>query len=86
MQEIIRAGDDHFITWAVNAVLEWENKEIPQPFYHIHGTRDEIFPIGLTTPTHIVEKGDHMFVVSRPDVVNSLLKEILLNLPQQEQV
>jgi pimeloyl-ACP methyl ester carboxylesterase len=80
MFDIIRAGDDRFIRWALNAVLEWENKEVPQPFYHIHGTRDEIFPISLTVPTHIVEKGGHMSLVSQPEVVNSMLKQIILNL------
>ena len=78
MYDIIRAGDDRFIRWAITAVLEWENKEVPQRFYHIHGTRDEIFPISLTTPTHIVEKGDHNFVVSRPEILNQMLKKIIL--------
>lgn len=84
MYDIIRAGDDHFIRWAINAVLEWENKEVPQRVYHIHGTRDEIFPIGLTTPTHIVEKGDHNFVVSRPEILNQMLKEIILHQPAEQ--
>jgi len=78
MFDIIRDGDDRFIRWAINAVLEWDNREIPQPFFHIHGTRDEIFPIGLTSPTHIVEKGGHMFVVSHPEKANQFLKEIIL--------
>jgi pimeloyl-ACP methyl ester carboxylesterase len=78
MFDIIRDGDDRFIRWAINAVLEWDNREIPQPFFHIHGTRDEIFPIGLTSPTHIVEKGGHMFVVSHPEKANHFLKEIIL--------
>jgi pimeloyl-ACP methyl ester carboxylesterase len=85
MFDIIRAGDDRFIRWALNAVLEWENKEVPKPFYHIHGTRDEIFPISLTTPTHIVKKGDHMFAVSKPDILNHMLKEIILSQPLQPQ-
>jgi pimeloyl-ACP methyl ester carboxylesterase len=79
MFDIIRAGDDRFIRWAITAVLEWENKEVPQRFYHIHGTRDEIFPISLTTPTHIVEKADHTFVVSRPEILNQMLKKIILD-------
>ncbi|MBS1659919.1 MAG: alpha/beta hydrolase [Bacteroidetes bacterium] len=85
MFDIIKDGDDRFIRWAITAVLEWENTEVPKPFFHIHGTRDEIFPIGLTTPTHIVEKGGHMFVVSQPDILNSMLKEIILNQTLQPQ-
>ena len=81
MYDIIRAGDDRFIRWAITAVLEWENKEVPQRLYHIHGTRDEIFPISLTRPTHIVEKGDHNFVVSQPEILNQILKKIILDQP-----
>jgi pimeloyl-ACP methyl ester carboxylesterase len=76
MRDVIRSGDDRFIEWALNAVLEWENTTIPHPFYHIHGTRDEVFPISLTHPTHIVPKGGHMFLMSQPEVVNAILREI----------
>lgn len=82
MFDIIKVGDDRFIRWALNAVLEWENEEIPKNLYHIHGTRDEIFPIGLTNPTHIVEKAGHMFVVSNPEKANAILREIILGQPQ----
>jgi len=77
MMAVIRAGDDRFIRWALNAVLNWNNTEIPQPLYHLHGTRDEVFPINLTTPTHTIRKGGHMFLLDRPDTVNRILGELL---------
>ena len=80
MMDIIRTGDDHFIRWALNAVLQWENAEIPQPLFHLHGTRDEVFPIGLTKPTHILRKAGHMFLLYQADTVNRILSEILLPL------
>ena len=80
MRTIIRAGDDRFIRWALNAVLDWDNREIPSPFFHIHGTRDEVFPIGLTNPTHIVPKGGHMFLMSHPAMINDILQQILSTL------
>lgn len=78
MRKVIRAGDNRFIRWALTAVLKWRNDTIPQPFYHIHGSRDEIFPIRLTSPTHIVSKGGHMFLISHPEAVTNFLQEILL--------
>ncbi|GGB15465.1 alpha/beta fold hydrolase [Puia dinghuensis] len=78
MMDVIRDGDDQFIRWALTAVLEWENTEIPQPLFHLHGTRDEVFPFRLTTPTHIIKKEGHMFLVSSPDIVNRILSDILL--------
>jgi pimeloyl-ACP methyl ester carboxylesterase len=80
MMDIIRSGDDHFIRWALTAVLEWENSQVPQPFFHIHGSRDEVFPIGLTKHTHILPKAGHMFLIYRADAVNQLLSEILVPL------
>jgi pimeloyl-ACP methyl ester carboxylesterase len=77
MREIIRSGNDEFITWAMDAVLKWENAISPQPLYHIHGTRDLVFPIKLTTPTHIIPKGGHMMVMNQPAIINSLLAMIL---------
>lgn len=76
--DVIRAGDDRFIRWALNAVLQWENTEIPQPLYHLHGTRDEVFPVGLTTPTHSIRKAGHMLLLSHSDETNQILNEILL--------
>jgi pimeloyl-ACP methyl ester carboxylesterase len=77
MRQVIRAGDNHFIHWALSAVLDWKNTTIPQPLYHIHGTRDEIFPIRLTTPTHVFPKGGHMFLITHPEAVNNFLLEVL---------
>jgi pimeloyl-ACP methyl ester carboxylesterase len=80
MRDVIRSGDDQFIRWALHAVLEWDNATIPHPLYHIHGTRDEIFPISGTKPTHIVPKAGHMLPMSRPTIVNNLLREIIMNI------
>jgi pimeloyl-ACP methyl ester carboxylesterase len=78
MMDVIRDGDDRFIRWALTAVLEWENTQVPTPLYHIHGTRDEVFPIRLTQPTHTVKKAGHMFLLYRADLVNEFLSEILM--------
>ena len=78
MRRVIRDGDNRFIYWALNAVLEWKNEVLPQPLFHLHGTRDEVFPFRRTHPTHIIPKGDHMFLMHRHDTVNQILGDILL--------
>jgi pimeloyl-ACP methyl ester carboxylesterase len=80
MQDVIWSGDDQFIRWGVEAVLKWENDVLPHPLFHIHGSRDEIFPISRTTPTHIVPKGGHMIIMSQPELTNTLLDDILRTL------
>lgn len=77
IRQVIRDGDPGFIKWGLKAVLEWRNEEIPQPFWHIHGSRDEVFPVWLTRPSHIVPKGGHLLVINHAAEVNRILAEIL---------
>lgn len=76
---MIKETDPGFIKWGMNAVLTWKNHRSPKNLYHIHGTRDEMFPYSLTSPTHTISKGDHIIVISKADEVNSIIREILLN-------
>jgi pimeloyl-ACP methyl ester carboxylesterase len=75
--QMISETDPHFIRWGINAVLNWKNSQLPNSLYHIHGTRDEMFPYSLTTPTHTVSKGDHVIVITRAIEVNIMIREIL---------
>ena len=77
MREVIRDGNNLDISWGVDAVLKWKNDILPHPLFHLHGTRDEVFPFRRTTPTHIIPKGAHMFLLHRADAVNQILGEIL---------
>jgi pimeloyl-ACP methyl ester carboxylesterase len=78
--DMISETDPAFITWGIRAVLKWRNKQIPKSLYHIHGTRDEVFPYKFTSPTHIISKGDHVIVISRHEEVNNILAEIFSTL------
>ncbi len=78
MRQVIRAGDNRFIRWALSAVLEWRNTTVPQPLFHIHGSRDEVFPMRLTKPTAIVPKAGHMFLITHPDAVNQFFHQVLV--------
>jgi pimeloyl-ACP methyl ester carboxylesterase len=75
--QMISETDGRFIRWGINAVLNWKNRELPKFLYHIHGTRDEMFPYSLTAPTHTISKGDHSIVINRAGEVNRIIREIL---------
>jgi pimeloyl-ACP methyl ester carboxylesterase len=75
--QIIHESDTGLIKWSMNAILNWHNETIPQPVWHIHGTKDEILPVRYTNPTHTIPKEGHMLVMTRPDAVNAFLKKVL---------
>ena len=79
MRSVIWQGDASFIRWGMDAVLAWKNEVLPYPYYHIHGTRDTIFPLRFTRPTHVLRRAGHMAVISHAGKVNQILGSILCN-------
>jgi len=77
MRQIVREGDSVFTRWALRAVLEWRNDTLTKPLFHLHGTHDIVFPIRRTNPTHILPRGGHFFLVTRPEAVNEFLRQVL---------
>lgn len=75
--QIINESDAGLIRWSMDAILNWQNETIPQPIWHIHGTRDEILPVKFTRPTHLIQKEGHMMIMTSPDKVNDILAQAL---------
>ena len=78
LKEMIRHSDPVFIKWALLAVLNWENDNIPNNLIHIHGTSDGVLPGHLTNPTHFIKGGGHLMVMTRANEINEILSGILL--------
>jgi pimeloyl-ACP methyl ester carboxylesterase len=77
IRQMIRDGSPGFIKWALDAVLDWRNEAVPQPLWHIHGSRDEVFPVSLTRPSHTIPKAGHMPLMSHSAEINNILGDIL---------
>ena len=73
LRKVIQESDNHFIKWAVEAILKWNLQELPPNFIHIHGSRDEVLPIRFTRPTHIVKGAGHMMVMTNSKEINQIL-------------
>lgn len=76
--QAIRESDASLIRWSMDAILNWNNDQAPEPCCHIHGTRDELLPIRYTKPTHTIKKGGHMLVLTDAAMVNEILTGALL--------
>lgn len=69
--------DPHYLQWSIRHIAGWQNEWQPKPFYHIHGSKDKIFPLHLVEPTHVVQGGGHLMIHNRAGVISSILAEIL---------
>jgi esterase/lipase len=66
-----------YSNWAVNTILNWENKSAPKKLYHIHGDMDRIFSIKKIKPDYTIHKGGHLMILNKSDEVNQCINSIL---------
>ena len=78
LKQLIRDSDDHFIQWAIDAIVRWKGGDVSFPHIHIHGTRDEVLPLRFTSPTHKIAGAGHLLVMNRAGELNKIIGEYLL--------
>lgn len=81
LQQVIRDSDKHFIRWAIPAILHWDNETAPEPFIHIHGSKDKIFPLQYVQPTHIIKHAGHLMIMNEASRINQILAATFSSLP-----
>ncbi|MEC5142777.1 alpha/beta hydrolase family protein [Chitinophaga sp. 212800010-3] len=77
VNEYLGKRDFTYMRWAVNAILHWENEDIPPGLVHIHGAKDMPFPLKYLKPTHLIPDGGHFMVLNRAGVINQILAQEL---------
>lgn len=70
------ATDPRYLKWAVNRILNWKNEWQPAAFYHLHGSKDRIFPLRRVQPTHIVPEAGHLMIHNRAEAVSAIISGI----------
>lgn len=75
--DMFEATDNEFFKWSMTAVLQWDNRQLPQPLSHIHGRKDLTLPIHLTHPTQSVPGAGHMLVMTHAAIVNAFLDKAI---------
>jgi pimeloyl-ACP methyl ester carboxylesterase len=69
--------DPHYLHWAIGQILNWKNEWLPASFYHLHGSRDRIFPLRGIAATFVIPDSGHFMINNRAAEVNRLLEQIL---------
>ena len=62
LAEIIQDTDVHFLKWAMDKIVHWENTTGPKNCLHIHGNADRIIPIRNVDYSIKIERGGHLMV------------------------
>jgi len=61
----------------VDKIVNWKNEWLPRQLYHLHGSRDRMFPLRRVKATHVVREGGHFMVNNRAEEVSTILDMIV---------
>jgi pimeloyl-ACP methyl ester carboxylesterase len=79
LRELLKDASTVFIEWAIDAILHWNNKTIPDRLVHIHGSADRLLPYTPAKNTVVVKGGGHFAVYAQAAEVSALLVQALTN-------
>jgi pimeloyl-ACP methyl ester carboxylesterase len=71
----MRQRSFRYLSWALNVVFTWQQKDVNCPVYAIKGDRDIIFPL---QPHEIVlPKAGHLAILTHAPLISSLLPKLM---------
>ena len=76
-QKYLSVRSKNYLDWAFKNIILWENKNPVQNVYHLHGTKDHIFPHKRIKNAEFLENGTHVMVLINARWINKKLLEIL---------
>lgn len=66
-----------YIRWSLRQITHWLPTRKLDNIYHIHGTRDQVFPFEQIINARAIKGGDHLMVIKRTKEVNEILNAVL---------
>ena len=78
-EKYLSVRDKHYLDWAIEIILCWNQKEINEAVIHIHGDTDEVFPIKHIRKCIVVKGGTHIMILNKFKWMNENLPKLILN-------
>jgi len=78
IKQCVTYTSPEYMKWTSYQIIHWEPTIKIENLYHIHGTKDQIFPCKQIQNAFFIEGGDHLMVMKKAEEVNKILNEIIL--------
>jgi pimeloyl-ACP methyl ester carboxylesterase len=75
LEDILNSTDERFVHWAIDHIINWENKILLPNAVLIHGTSDRL--LSGSTPDYSIKDGGHFMIVNRCEEISAIIKGIL---------
>jgi len=77
-EEYLSIKDKYYIDWSIDQIVNWKQTFCPESLVHIHGEKDNVFPIGNIKNCIPVKSGTHTMIIHRARWFNEHLPAIIL--------
>lgn len=77
-EKYLSIRDKSYLDWALKSVLLWDREVADGTVIHIHGDKDEVFPIKNITNAIVVKGGTHILVLNKYKWLNENLPKLIL--------
>ena len=80
-EKYLSIRDKSYLDWALKSVLLWDRKVADPNVIHIHGDKDEVFPLKYISNAIVVKGGTHILVLNKYKWLNENLPKFILDEP-----
>ncbi|HSP11140.1 MAG TPA: alpha/beta hydrolase [Salegentibacter sp.] len=77
-KKYLSVRNHRYLNWAIKNMVLWDCEKPREAIIHIHGDKDEVFPVKHITNYINVKGGTHVMVINRHRWFNKHLPEIIL--------
>jgi len=75
LSKIVDDTDIHFLRWASDKIMRWDNSKIPSNLFRIHGDKDRILPVMKVADNYVIEEAGHFMVVTHADRISAVINK-----------
>jgi pimeloyl-ACP methyl ester carboxylesterase len=72
----LNVRDSIYLKWSIHNVLNWRPSSVTNNIIHIHGNKDEIFPIKYINDCIVVDGGTHVMILNKAKRISAILEDI----------
>lgn len=76
-KKYLSVRDPLYLNWSINTMIQWEQKNETQNKIHIHGTKDQIFPIKNIKNCIKIQGGSHVMIITKAKKLSKIIEDIL---------
>ncbi|MES2512713.1 MAG: hypothetical protein V4580_01160 [Bacteroidota bacterium] len=74
---MIDSMEEDYFKNAINIIVNWDRKGLPDNYVHIHGNSDKLLMYRYVKADHTIEKGSHAMIVFQGEEIGKIIEREL---------